>query len=95
MNEKTPILGRIMKIIACTPNKNFNEEDYQKRVIDPTRQLRKLYEEVGEKELDEEQINWALSMLKEILIAKQVEDKERTERIEELMQEYNLSNIPA
>jgi len=94
MTEKTPILGSIMKIIACTPNKNFDDDSYEQKVIEPTRQLRRLYEELGNKELSTEQIFWAYTTLKDILIAKQVEEEERIERLEELIKEYNLSNIP-
>lgn len=93
MTEKVPILGHIMKIIACTPNKNFDEVDYQQKVIEPTRQLRKLYEELGDKEPNTEQIVWAYTTLENILIAKKVENEERIERTTEFIKEYELSKI--
>lgn len=93
MSQKTPIMGSIMKVIACTPNKNFDENDYSKRVIEPTKSLRKLYEELGETEPSKDQIVWALSTLKDILVAKLVEKKEIDERFEELKKNYNLSQI--
>lgn len=91
MNQKTPIMGSIMKVIACTPNKNFDENDYNQRVIEPTKILRKLYEELGDTEPSKDQMSWALSTLKDILVAKLVEKKEIDERLEELKKDYNLS----
>jgi [acyl-carrier-protein] S-malonyltransferase len=82
---RPPIFGSFLKHIACTPNKNFDNEAYDKGVIEPARKIRKMYEELGEARPSDEQIKEAMDLLLLIFETKMVDWDEREERIKELL----------
>jgi len=92
---RTTFLGAVLKEIACTPNVNFDAEDYRRRVIEPVRGIRKLDQEVGEGELSEEQRRDVLRTLKAVLDAKGVDGAEREERLANLASRFEPSERPA
>ncbi len=78
---RTTFLGAVLKEIACTPNANFDPDDYRRRVIDPVRDLRKLDDETRPEELPEDRRREVLGMLRAVLEAKGVDPDERAERL--------------
>lgn len=93
MVDKTSFIGAVMKIIACTPNKNFDNNLYEQQVIEPVRQLRKLSEELGDNQPTIEQMSWAYHVLNNILIAKKLDEDERIDRLKELRNQYNINIV--
>lgn len=85
-----PFLGSVMKAIACTPNKNFDNEAYDKGVIEPARRIRKLQEELGDARPSDEQIKEVMSMLLTIFETKMVDHDEREDRIKEILDLHQL-----
>ena len=87
-----PILGSVLKHIACTPNKNFDNDAYDKGVIEPARQIRKMYEDLGDARPTDEQIKEAVRLLLVIFETKMVDWDEREDRIKEL---FDLQGLHA
>lgn len=81
---KPPILGSVLKHIACTPNKNFDNDAYDRGVIEPARKIRKMYEELGEARPSDDQIREAVQLLLQTFETKMVDWDEREDRIKEL-----------
>lgn len=77
----TTFLGAVLKEIACTPNANFDPEDYRRRVIEPVRQIRQLDEQTGDRDLPEERRREVLETLAAVLDAKGVDPDERADRL--------------
>ena len=91
-NTNEEFLGSIMKAIACTPNRNFNNESYTRGVIEPTSKIRQLMQEPSDKCLTDNQMKEVLSMLATIFETKMVDMKEREERINDILKLNNLEN---
>jgi len=92
---RTTFLGAVLKEIACTPNSNFDAEDYRRRVIEPVRGIRKLDQEVGEGDLSDSQRRGVLQTLSTVLEAKGVDATEREERLAGLVDRFGPSERPA
>jgi [acyl-carrier-protein] S-malonyltransferase len=90
---KPPILGSFLKQIACTPNKNFDNEAYERGVIEPARKIRQMYEELGEARPSDEQIKEAMDHLLTIFETKMVDWDEREDRIKELLDLHDLHDL--
>lgn len=88
-----PILGSVMKHIACTPNKNFDNDAYDRGVIEPARAIRKVYEELGEARPSDEQIRTAVGHLLTIFETKMVDMDEREDRLKELLDMHQLHSL--
>lgn len=90
---KPTFLGSVMKAIACTPNKNFDDEAYERGVIEPARKIRKLQEELEEQRPSDEQIKEVMSLLLTIFETKQVDVDEREDRIKEILDRNDLHSL--
>ena len=86
-------LGGVMKHIACTPNKNFDNEAYERGVIEPARKIRKLQEELGEARPSDDQIREVIGWLLTIFETKMVDWDEREDRLRELFERYELQPL--
>lgn len=83
-------LGSVMKAIACTPNKNFDNDAYEKGVIEPARKIRKLQEELGDARPSDEQMKEVMSYLLTIFETKMVDQDEREDRLKEILDRNDL-----
>jgi hypothetical protein len=83
--QATAFLDTVLKTIACTPNRNFDPSEYSHRVVEPTRRIRKLSEELGGRRPSDAQIREVMDLLLGILQAKQVDMGERESRIHEIL----------
>ncbi len=94
--QHTPsFLGSVMKAIACTPNRNFDEAAYERGVLAPSRRIRKMWEEKGDARPSDDEIREVLKMLVGILETKQVDPAERRERLEEIRAKHALGSLVA
>jgi [acyl-carrier-protein] S-malonyltransferase len=91
MAEYTPtFLGSVLKAIACTPNKNFDQQAYEAGVLEPARHIRKLWDELGEQRPSDEQIREVMQLLLQIFETKMVDVEERDERIRGILDRHQL-----
>lgn len=86
-------LGSVMKAIACTPNKNFDNDAYDKGVIEPARKIRKLQEELGDARPSDEQIKEVMGYLLTIFETKMVDMDEREDRIKEIFEKHQVQHL--
>jgi [acyl-carrier-protein] S-malonyltransferase len=82
-----------MKQIACTPNKNFDNDAYDKGVIEPARKIRKLQEELGDQAPSEEQMREVMDWLLLIFETKMVDWDEREDRVKEVMDRTSTHHV--
>jgi len=82
-----------MKAIACTPNKNFDNDAYDKGVIEPAQIIRKLWEELDDKRPSDEQMKEMMDHLLMIFETKMVDMDEREDRIKEILDRNQLHDL--
>ncbi|MBX3414913.1 MAG: hypothetical protein KF708_19670 [Pirellulales bacterium] len=87
------VLGSVMKAVACTPNKNFDDAEYNKGVIEPARRIRRMMEELGDAPPSTAQIREAISLLLTIFETKQVDMEEREDRLREILELHQLEAV--
>ena len=91
MAEYTPtFLGSVLKAIACTPNKNFDQQAYEVGVLEPARRIRKLWDELGEQRPSDEQIREVMQLLLQIFETKMVDGEERDDRLRDILDRHQL-----
>ncbi len=93
MPSGTSFYGSVLKAIACTRNRNFDDSEYTQKVIEPSRRIRSLMQTCGDEAPTEEQIREALALLRQIFETKQVDDEERQSRMREIMQANDLDDM--
>lgn len=85
--------GSVMKQIACTPNKNFDEEAYDRGVIEPARRIRKLHEEHGDARPSDDVMKEVMGLLLTIFETKMVDWDEREDRIKEVLDRNQIHDV--
>lgn len=94
MKDDSPgFLGSVMKQIACTPNRNFDEAAYEKGVLEPARRIRKLHEELGNARPSEETAHEVMKLLLTIFETKQVDWEEREDRVREVLDRGGVADL--
>lgn len=87
MAEYVPtVLLECLRIVVCTRNSNFNNDEYQKGVVEPYNRVQKIQDEIekeGRKETVEQMME-ALEMLKTVFRTKHVPLTEQLERFDEV-----------
>ena len=86
------VLGTLQKIVACTPNREFDAAAYERGVLVPARRIRRLAEAHADapESLAPEALAAALDDLLTILATKQVDPEERVEHVTELLDRHGL-----
>lgn len=82
-----------MKAIACTPNKNFDNDAYDKGVIEPAQKIRKLWEELDDKRPTDEQMKEVMDLLLVIFETKMVDMDEREDRVKEILDRNHVHEL--
>lgn len=96
MNEYVPtVILECLRIVVCTRNSNWNNEEYQKGVIEPYNKVVKVQEQLEKegKEATVEQISEALEMLKTVFKTKKVPLDEQTERFNEVFEKTKSRDL--
>ncbi len=95
MTQTVSFIGALLKAIASTPNHNQDDADYNQRVLEPTRRLRKVEQELGEQSPSHQQMGELLATLAGILAAKQVDANEQQERLQEIAAQFGIAQPAA
>lgn len=82
-----------MKAIACTPNKNFDNDAYDKGVIEPAQKIRNLWDELDDKRPTDEQMKEVMDLLLIIFETKMVDMDEREDRIKEILDRNQVHEL--
>lgn len=93
--KKMDVLTRCMAIAVCTKNNNWDNEEYQKGVVEPYRKVKELQErlESENKEPTLKQINEVVEMLRSVFITKKTPIEEQIERFNQLIDETGTREL--
>ncbi len=94
--EKRPsVVSRSLAIAVCTRNQNWNEEEYQKGVIEPYRKIQALGNKLEEEGREEsiEEIKQAIEMLRSVFVTKKVSLEEQRERFTQIFDETKKRHL--
>ncbi len=89
------VIERCLAIAVCTRNRNWNNEEYRKGVVEPYKQVKQMQEVIeSENRMPaEEEIREALRMLTSVFNTKQVPIEEQTERFNMLSKDRSANKI--
>ena len=88
----------IIKCIAeavCTKNNNHNEQDYQKGVVEPYQQIKRMKDEIekAKRQPTAAEVSSAFEMLKRVFKTKKVPDSEQIERFNILIETTQIKGF--
>lgn len=83
LKQSSSVIIQCLKAAVCTPNKNWNQEEYKEGVVKPYKKLRKLQLKLEEenREATEREEEVAVSLLKTLFTTKKVEESEQEYRL--------------
>lgn len=96
MAEYVPtVISECLRIVVCTRNRNWDNEEYKKGVIEPYNRIQELQNELERegKEATTEQMLDALNMLKLVFKTKMVPIDEQIERFNEVFEKTNTRHL--
>ncbi|MFZ5987763.1 MAG: ACP S-malonyltransferase [Bacillota bacterium] len=96
VGEKAALfLSKCIATAVCTKNRNWNDDEYQKGVVEPYRRIQKIYDELERsgKEPTIDQMRDALEMLRSVFITKKVPVEESMERFNEIFDETGTREL--
>ncbi len=88
-------ITRCMAHAVCTKNNNWDEEEYQRGVVNPYKKVKVMQEKLEEQGIEptEEQMREALDMLVSVFRTKNVPEDERSNRFNSLFNETGTRNL--
>jgi [acyl-carrier-protein] S-malonyltransferase len=83
------VVSRCLAVAVCTRNSNWNNDEYQKGVIEPYRRIQKMQEELEKEQKypSMQQMEDALQMLKSVFSTKKTPEEEQAERFSQIFEE--------
>jgi [acyl-carrier-protein] S-malonyltransferase len=83
------VVSRCLAVAVCTRNYNWDNDEYQKGVIEPYRRIQKMQEQLEkeQKNPSKQQMEEALQMLKTVFVTKKTPAEEQTERFSQIFEE--------
>lgn len=92
---KHTVITKCLAIAVCTRNRNWDNDEYQKGVVEPYRKIQQIQLELESlgKQPSNEQMLEALEMLKTIFVTKKVPYDEQGERFNQVFDETNTRGL--
>jgi [acyl-carrier-protein] S-malonyltransferase len=92
---KLKLITRCLAIVVCTQNRNWDNDAYQKGVVEPYQKARQLLDELesGGQEPSLDQMKVALEMLQQVFITKQTPIEEQVERFNQVFNETGTRSL--
>ncbi len=92
---KIKLIGRCLAIAVCTKNNNWDNEQYNKGVVEPYRRIKEMLEMLEAKAIDPniEQMKEALKMLKSVFNTKGTSQNEQIQRFKQIFEETGLRSM--
>lgn len=94
--KNTPtVITRCLAIAVCTQNHNWNNDEYEKGVIQPYRKIQKLQEELEKaaRKPTVEEMREALEMLRSVFATKKTPVEEQVERFNQIFTETGTKEL--
>jgi len=88
-------LERCMAIAVCTRNTNWDNDEYQRGVIEPYKKIQQMQDELDQNGLQptKEQMIQALEMLRSVFITKRTPIDEQIERFNQILDETGTRDL--
>ena len=95
LGNRITVVTKCLAAAVCTKNRNWDNEEYQKGVVEPYKAIRKMQNELeaNNKLPTVEQMTEALNMLKSIFVTKKVPIEEQIERFNKILDETNTKDL--
>ena len=89
------VITKCIAAAICTKNSNWDEQAYQKGVVEPYRKIKNLKEEIlkENRQPSIEEVGQALDMLKSVLLTKMVSKEKQIEYIGQILGETKFKEI--
>lgn len=93
--SRTDVLTKCIAIAVCTKNRNFNNDEYQKGVVENYRKIQAMKDEAEKNSTEPTiaQLKEALSLLKTIFETKKVPKEEQEERFNQIFDETGTREL--
>lgn len=94
-NDNTTVITKCLATAICTRNKNWNDDEYQKGVVEPYRNIQSIQEQIDKENRNPtvEEMKVALEMLKTVFVTKKLPIDEQIELFNELFDETNSKHL--
>jgi [acyl-carrier-protein] S-malonyltransferase len=92
---KLKLISRCLAVVVCTQNRNWDNDEYQKGVVEPYRKVQQMLDEL-EKENKEpafDQMKEALEMLRLVFVTKRTPVAEQVERFNQVFEETGTRSL--
>lgn len=96
VRERGPsFLARCMAIAVCTRNTNWDNDEYQRGVVEPYKKIQQMQDELDQNWLQptKEQMMQALEMLRSVFITKRTPIEEQIERFNQIFEETGTRDL--
>jgi [acyl-carrier-protein] S-malonyltransferase len=92
---KLKLISRCLAIVVCTPNQNWDNDQYQKGVVEPYRKVQQMLDELEKADIEPtpEQMKEALEMLRLVFKTKRTPAAEQTERFNQIFGETGTRSL--
>lgn len=92
INNGLEIITGCIAAAVCTKNSNWDEQEYQKGVVEPFRKVKNIREEIKkeDRQPDAGEVKIALDMLKSVFVTKKIPADEQTDRFSEILNTPDL-----
>ncbi len=89
------VITKCIAAAICTKNSNWDEQAYQKGVVEPYRKIKNLKEEIikENRQPSIEEVGQALNMLKSVLLTKMLPTEEQKEYINKILEETKTKEL--
>jgi [acyl-carrier-protein] S-malonyltransferase len=93
--SKLKLISRCLAIVVCTQNRNWDNDEYQKGVVEPYRRVQQMLEELEKtnQEPTPDQMNTALEMLRLVFATKRTPVAEQAERFTQVFDETGTRSL--
>ncbi len=92
---KLHLINRCLAIVVCTQNFNWDNDEYQKGVVEPYRKIQQMLEELEkeDKEPTPAQLNESLEMLRRVFATKRTPVAEQARRFHQIFDETGTRSL--
>lgn len=89
------VITRCIAVAVCTKNSNWNDQEYQKGVVEPYRDVKKLKEDIEKdgRQPTTDEVLQALNMLKSVFITKKTPKDEQLQKFNEIFEKTDTRQL--
>jgi len=89
------VITRCIAVAVCTKNSNWDEQEYQKGVVEPYRKVKNLKEEIEkeDRKATTDEIRQSLDMLKSVFNTKKTPKDEQIQRFNEIFEKSEIRQL--